>query len=294
MPPVGRVDVTAADAVGAAPIDTIELPADGGKPLAADWRNVAAMALANDDYRATQIDTINNGGPFTKGITVTQSTLNGKGITVTGNGTGSAVYATSGSGNGGYTGQFLAAVGSNAGGVFCSADGTGVPLVVVSGANGEAINATAGGGNKPAIRASGNGTGPALRCEVGGVHFNGTEPAAGTNPGANTAWAASQAKAWANITTDGAGNIAKTDDYNVSSVAISTGKIVITFARAFATANYAVCLTGFDGSPRFYFVDIGGLATGTCTVVVNSSGAGSVDPASSVVKMMFVAFGRQT
>lgn len=50
MPPVGRVDITAADAVGSAPITTIELPDDGGKPLAADWQNVAAMALANHEY----------------------------------------------------------------------------------------------------------------------------------------------------------------------------------------------------------------------------------------------------
>ena len=55
MPPVGRVDITAADAVGAAPITTIELPDNGGKPLAEDWQNVAAMALANDAYRATAI-----------------------------------------------------------------------------------------------------------------------------------------------------------------------------------------------------------------------------------------------
>ncbi len=48
MPPVGRVDITAADAVGTAPITTIEMPANGGKPLAEDWQNVAAMALAND------------------------------------------------------------------------------------------------------------------------------------------------------------------------------------------------------------------------------------------------------
>jgi len=47
MPPVGRVDITAADAVGTAPIATIELPANGGKPMAEDWQNVAAMALAN-------------------------------------------------------------------------------------------------------------------------------------------------------------------------------------------------------------------------------------------------------
>lgn len=47
MPPVGRVNITAADAVGMAPITTIELPDNGGKPLAEDWQNVAAMALAN-------------------------------------------------------------------------------------------------------------------------------------------------------------------------------------------------------------------------------------------------------
>ncbi len=55
MPPVGRVDITAADVVGTPPITSIELSDNGGDPTADDLHDIAAMALANDDYRAGQI-----------------------------------------------------------------------------------------------------------------------------------------------------------------------------------------------------------------------------------------------
>jgi len=48
MPPVGRVNITAADAVGTAPITTIELADNLGDPTADDLHDIAAMALAND------------------------------------------------------------------------------------------------------------------------------------------------------------------------------------------------------------------------------------------------------
>ncbi|HMY18081.1 MAG TPA: hypothetical protein PKA58_17275 [Polyangium sp.] len=78
MPPVGRVDITAADAVGSAPITSIELPDNGGKPLAEDWQNVAAMALANDAYRATAI----SGKVAKAGDTMTGLLTANAGITV--------------------------------------------------------------------------------------------------------------------------------------------------------------------------------------------------------------------
>lgn len=231
------------------------------------------------------------GDTMTGTLVATPSTLNANALEPTGNGTGSAVYATSGA-SGGYAIQAIPQIGSGASGIFASADGAGVPLFAVSGANAEAIGAIAGGGNKPAIRASGNGTGPALRCEVGGVHFNGTEPVAGADPGANMAWAASQAKAWANITTNGGGSITKHGDYNVSSVQILASKIVITFAHVFGDINYAPTCLGFDGNARFYLVENGGMATNTCTIVVKDIAGSTIDPATSAVKLSFVAFGR--
>lgn len=232
-----------------------------------------------------------DGGPFPKGITVTQSTLNARAIIATGNGTGSAVYATTGSG-GGYAVQALPALASGGQGLFASGDGAGVPVTAISGANAAAIYAQAGGGNKPGIRAFGNGTGAAVSCESGGVAFIGTEPTATADPGANTAWAASQGKAWVNLSTDGAGAITAHDALNVSSVAILAGKIVVTFARGFATIHYAVTHMGFDGLARFYAVDSGGMATGTCTIIVKDSAGSGIDPAAAAVKVMLTFHGR--
>jgi hypothetical protein len=48
--PPGRKDVTAADIGAAAPIKTIELVDDFGKPIAKDIRDVAAMSLKNMGY----------------------------------------------------------------------------------------------------------------------------------------------------------------------------------------------------------------------------------------------------
>jgi hypothetical protein len=57
MPPVGRVDITAADVVGTPPITSIELSDNGGDPTADDLHNIAAMALANDAIREEQLET---------------------------------------------------------------------------------------------------------------------------------------------------------------------------------------------------------------------------------------------
>lgn len=56
MPPLGRVDVTAADIGAPAPITSIELADDGGLPLAADLHNIAAMALKNHAFLAADRD----------------------------------------------------------------------------------------------------------------------------------------------------------------------------------------------------------------------------------------------
>jgi hypothetical protein len=65
-PPVGRVDVTAADIGGSAPITTIELPANGGAYKAEDLRNVWAASaknnnalVANDSKTTTTIKVLN-------------------------------------------------------------------------------------------------------------------------------------------------------------------------------------------------------------------------------------------
>jgi hypothetical protein len=51
-------------------------------------------------------------------------------------------------------------------------------------------------------------------------------------------------KAWGILTTDGAGNVSVSAGFNISSVAINTNGVRVTFAQAFSSASYAVVLLG--------------------------------------------------
>lgn len=251
----------------------------------------AGPAITCTGGAGTSAGIFTGGASGGNGITCTGGAGNGKGIVAVGNGTGSAVHATTGAG-GGYAIQALPNIGSGGQGLFASADGSGVAVTAVSGANGAAIYAQAGGGNKPAIRAFGNGTGAAIQCESGNVAFIGTDPAPGADPGQNTACAASQGKVWVNLSTNGGGAITKHGDLGVSGVAITAGKIVITFARAFANVDYAVTHMGFDGNARFYSVENGGNGLNTCTIVVKDAAGSGIDPAAAAVKVMLTFHGR--
>lgn len=158
MPPVGRVDITAADAVGSAPITAIELPANGGKPLAEDWQNVAAMALKNDAYRGTAIDgkVAKAGDTMTGRLTIAPST---------------AVQGL----------QVTAGTGSNQNAIQAVGEGIGPAIIAVGGVNGVGGTFQAGGGNNFGVSGSGAGT------EPGGEFTGGTNgPGMKATPGTAT------------------------------------------------------------------------------------------------------------
>ena len=115
--------------------------------------------------------------------------------------------------------------------------------------------------------------------------MNGAQPTSSANPGENTAHSTNISKAWATITTDGAGNATVQDGLNIASLAVvadtgplNPGYVEVTFTRAFANANYAPVVTCQGGglsmivgsvasSPktttamRVYFWDVQGGAT---------------------------------
>jgi hypothetical protein len=211
--------------------------------LSADLNTIAERA-----FRRTR--GLYNGGPYPLGMIVTQSTANGNGATITANGTGRGVEVTGGGSSG--TGGWFLGGNTNGIGVEATGDGTGSGAVIQGGATGIGLEVSAGGGNTNGIEAYATGTGFALACEAGGVQFNGTQPAKTADPGGNAAHATNQVKAWAHITTDGAGNATIEDGYNIATAVPAAGDGVdLTFARAMANALYAVTVTNLDGTALF-------------------------------------------
>jgi hypothetical protein len=219
--------------------------ADASFPL--ELRGYVTIGLTDEADYATGVGTLTVSVPttfsstlaFTAGGTFTQSTVNGHGVTATGNGTGEGVTATGGASNG--TGVFGTGGATNGIGVEGQGTGNGAGGGFIGGTGGTGVIAQ-GGTNQPGIKSSGNGTGVALDCLVGGVKFSGTAPVSTADPGANTIHGISAAKAWALIATDGAGNVAVLDGMNVASITLESGGTVvaITFARTFGSGAYAV------------------------------------------------------
>ena len=155
MPPVGRVNITAADAVGTAPITTIELADNLGDPTADDLHDIAATALANDAYRATAIS-----GKVAKA-----------GDTMFGKLTISPSTAVQGL-------QVSAGAGSNQNAIQATGDGIGPAIVGTGGSNAAGASFTAGGGdnfgargigagNEVGLEGSGGTTGAGVRARAG-------------------------------------------------------------------------------------------------------------------------------
>jgi hypothetical protein len=202
--------------------------------LSADVNTLLEKALRRTRF-------LYNGGPYPTGITITQSTANGHGVTATGNGTGEGVTATGGASSG--TGVSGTGGATNGIGVEGQGTGTGAGGGFIGGTSGPGVIAQ-GGTNQPGIKSSGNGTGVALDCLAGGVKFSGTDPVVNADPGASTSHGASVCKAWALITTDGAGAVTVLDGLNINtgSVAIAGGAMTVPFVRAFANTVYCVTL----------------------------------------------------
>lgn len=214
MAPPGRVDVTKADVGAAAPITTIELADDGGKPLAVDWRNVAAMALKNDDdVRNNPAYGLNN-------------KVNRDGDTMTG-----TLLIAPASGPGLVAGAALA---SNQPAAQFVGDGTGAGLTTQGGATGPGLQMISGAG----------AAGEAGR-SIGYMHYTGTQPAKGADPGDNNVQHGTNiTKAWGTVSLTGGAPYTTIDDYNVTNVTEPVANIYrINFVRPFANATYAITFT---------------------------------------------------
>lgn len=176
--------------------------------------------------------------------------------------------------------------------------GTGAGLAALGGSNAPGIYATAGGGNNHGIESQPAGTGAAIRCNGGGIQFDGTQPAVTADVGANRFHAAHLPKAFAYIETDGDGNVTASGGINIASVTLPgdlSQTIEITMARAMAGANYAVVVTNGNGDTVFG-VEVG-LARSASVFRIAlrdaASAGASVDPASVARKLSVVVMGRQ-
>lgn len=120
------------------------------------------------------------------------------------------------------------------------------------------------------------------------------------SPSANTIYPANIPKAWGRVTTDGAGNVTLVAGaFNVASVALSTGDILVTMHSGFATVNsYVVKLTNSDGAnARFVSVlKTHGSASGTTFAIRQNAGASpgsQLSAAGAATSVDFMVFGNQ-
>jgi hypothetical protein len=248
--------------------------------------------------RATGGGTSGIGGIFT-------GTGGLSGLSTTGNGSGWGAFCKGGATGVGVYGQGGAT--SGYGGDF-----------VGGGTSSAAVRATGGGPNGNAINAIAVGAGLALEA-TGAAHTSDSFYAdvvcrAGTastntmrgdysefggviNHPAATASIKHQVRpintvrAWAMISTNGAGTITLEDGAGVVSVAINGNSIEITFADAFLNNKYACLVSGLDGSvalgtPKFAVYQ----PNNTTTVAIVTTGS---NPATTVLNLDFMAIGRQ-
>lgn len=191
------------------------------------------------------------GGTNSAGVVATGGSGTSPGVSATGAGTGAGIAGTGGSsagsgveGTGGAAGVGVKGTGGSTSGVGVQGIGTG------TGAGGSFTAGTAASGGTPSAAAELNS---------GYLKFTST-----TAPSSGTAVAGyvtpiSPLAAWGRFTTDGAGNVTIDDAMNVASASISAGTILVTFASAFANANYAV-------TPGSSIASAGGVGVGPVVV----------------------------
>jgi hypothetical protein len=199
------------------PFVTIDCPTGGDNPSADDIQRVAASALANDGLLFAQLN----------GLLSANNTW-----------TGTNTYSNTVTTNG----AFLALpVAANALAVSATGTGTARGGAFQGGTtSGPGILGQGGGGNAPGVQGQANGTGPAFEALTGGFKYSGAQPAVADDPGTNTTHATGACKAWALITTDGAGNVTVVDGLNIDSAAIASTVLTVTLVNGFAGTAYAV------------------------------------------------------
>lgn len=231
---------------------------------------------------------------FSAGIVVTQSTLNATGTQSTGNGTGAGGTFIGGSSNGrGVNGQ---GVGTSPGGYF------------VGGATGDGLYAEGGGASKSGALLKGgaggvgafleNGTAAtgatpqnALTLNNGYLGFGTTVSPNSTTGITNLLTPVNMAKAWATVTTNGAGGVTVNDGANIASASISGTDLAFTIADDFATANYVTIGSAVNSVQDIRVVSR--LAGSTVLRAITPSTAATYDLSTNVLTIDVVWFGRQ-
>lgn len=254
------------------------------KPL-----TVTAAATMSSTLAVTGTTTLTGVLTANGGTTASTTVANGTALTATGNGTGTAIAATGGaptSGNGGIgvlgTGGQPSAGGGNG--------GTGVRGV--GGAPDTGGTYGYGGVFSPGVTSTASTQTNAIVLSGGNLAFSAANPNS-TVPHTDTLTPANIPKAWAHVTTDGAGAITLDDGFNIASVAIAGGLIRINFATAFASANYAVTAISNQSG------EVMSLYTSTTTSAradvegYNTIGAALTDYATAARTVTLTFFGKQ-
>ncbi len=245
------------------------------------------------------------GGGVSAGVSATAGSGGGNGVNALGILTGAG-----GSFQGGLTGDGVQGTGgatSGRGGTLVGGGTSGIGLHVTGGApDGNAITAIAVGAGLAVAATGAISTNDSVYadvvCRAGTTSTNtmrGTYSEFGgtiTHPASNVTIKhqvrpINTIRAWAMITTDGAGAITLEDGAGISGVAINGNSIEITFVDAFATNKYACFASGYDGSvvvgtPKFAIYQ----PNNTTTLAIVSTGS---NPATTVLSLDFMAIGRQ-
>lgn len=237
-----------------------------------------------------------------KGLTVTNSTSNAVGTTSTGNGTGAGgaftggatgpgLTAAAGGGNanggtltGSGTGSGVRGTGgaTGVGGTFQGGATSGAGLMATGGPSSTGVNAQGGSGNAAGLAATGSGTGVGGQFSAGTAATgadptnaveltNGNLKLSGTAPNKDEATQnvlspsnLCQAHGMVTVTS---GSIAATDGRNIASVGKTTfggsyDVLRVTFAQAFASANYTCVPTAqSNATPLFFTASVVNKAT---------------------------------
>lgn len=101
---------------------------------------------------------------------------------------------------------------------------------------------------------------PVCDMKTTGIEMTAANPAS-TTAFSNTLTAANIVKAWAMITTNGAGGVSVNAGFNVAGVSLSGSRVVVEFAQDFASANYAITVTGETEETFSVYAKAAGSAT---------------------------------
>lgn len=254
------------------------------------------------------------------GLVVTQDTAATAGIVTTGNTSGAGITATGGtSGNGGTFlgvggGYGVFATGGNTNGFGGQFTGVAAGYGVVGaggatngiGVQGAGGGAGAGGTFSNGTAATGGTRQDALVVSNGDIDLSGTANPTSTTSISERLTPMNLPKAWADVTTDGAGGITVNAGFNISACSITAGSACFTasetcikcdFGADMAGTNYAVVSMigrGTGGALTIPVEDSALRAAGSVYIGITNTTTGAyLSPGTTACRVQFVAFGAQ-